>query len=136
MTGAKLADQAVIAGKIATGAVNSAAIADGTVDTDDLRAGAVTAAKLATGSVDSSSVRDGSLNPQDLGVAGTFSLSPGTLVAGTCAEQVVDVPGIVDGDHVVLTAPRGLEPGLMAMPLVPDVAASCRCGSATSPRAT
>ena len=46
MTGPKLADSAVIAGKIATGAVNGAAIADGTVDTDDLRAGAVTNGKL------------------------------------------------------------------------------------------
>ncbi len=112
----------MIAGKIATGAVNGAAIADGTVDTADLRAGAVTAAKLATGSVDSSTVLDGSLGPQDLGVAGTFSLAPGAIVDATCVEQVVDVAGIAPGDHLVLTAPRDLEAGLIAMPLVPDVA--------------
>jgi len=122
VTGAKLADAAVIAGKIATGAVNGAAIADGIVDSDDLRAGAVTAAKLATGAVDSASVADGSLNPQDLGVAGTFSLAPGAIVDGTCVEQVVDVAGIATGDHVILTSPRDLEAGLMAMPLTPDVA--------------
>ena len=122
MTGPKLADGGVIAGKIAVGAVNSAAIADGTVDTDDLRPGAVTGAKLAAGSVDSGSVLDGSLNPQDLGVAGTFSLTPGAIVNASCVEQVVDIAGIAVGDHVVLTAPRDLEPGLIAMPLVPDVA--------------
>ena len=112
----------MIAGKIATGAVNSAAIADATVDTADLRAGAVTAAKLATGAVDSSTVLDGSLNAQDLGVAGTFSLAPGAIVNAACVEQVVDVAGIAAGDHVVLTAPRDLEAGLVAMPLTPDVA--------------
>jgi len=122
VTGPKLADSAVIAGKIADGAVNGAAISDGTVDTADLRGGAVTAAKLATGSVDSSTVLDGSLNPQDLGVAGTFSLAPGAVVNATCVEQVVDVAGIAPGDHLVLTAPRDLEAGLIAMPLVPDVA--------------
>ena len=85
-------------------------------------AGAVTNGKLGTGSVDSSTVLDGSLNPQDLGVAGTFSLAPGASVNAACVEQVVDVAGIAAGDHVVLTAPRDLEAGLMAMPLVPDVA--------------
>ena len=76
----------MIAGKIATGAVNSAAIADGTVDTADLRAGAVTAAKLGAGAVDSSAVarrlaerRRTSASP------GTFSLAPGTLIAGAAA---------------------------------------------------
>jgi len=67
-------------------------------------------------------VLDGSLNPQDLGVAGTFSLTPGAIVNATCVEQVVDIAGISVGDNVVLTAPRALEPGLIAMPLVPDVA--------------
>ena len=37
-------------------------------------------------------------------------------------EQVVGVGGIAPGDHVVLTAPRDLEAGLIAMPLFPDVA--------------
>ena len=122
VTGPKLADAAVVAGKIADGAVNGAAVADATVDTADLRGGAVTGAKLAPGAVDSSAVLDGSLNPQDLGVAGTFSLTPGAIVNATCVEQVVDIAGISAGDHVVLTAPRDLEAGLIAMPLTPDVA--------------
>jgi hypothetical protein len=121
VTGGKLADLAVIAGKIAAGAVNSAAIADGTVDTADLRDGAVAAAKLAPGAVDSAAVLDHSLTANDLGAAGSFTLSPGTLEIGECKDLEVDLAEVAQGDRVVLTAPRGLEPGLFAMPLTPDV---------------
>lgn len=55
-------------------------------------------------------------------MAGTFSLTPGAIVNATCVEQVVDIAGISAADHVVLTAPRDLETGLIAMPLTPDVA--------------
>jgi hypothetical protein len=110
----------VIAGKIATGAVNSAAIADGTVDTADLRYGADTADKHAPGSVGSAAIADGSLSANDLGSAGTFTFAPGTLNAGECGDQLLDVNGVTAGDRVMLTAPLGLEPGLIAMPLTPD----------------
>jgi hypothetical protein len=121
VTAPKLADNAVVLGKIAGGAVNSAAILDTSVDTADLRANSVTAAKLALGSVDSNAVLDGSLNANDLGAAGPFTLAPGTLTGGACVDQVVDVAGVKAGDRVVLTAPRDVEAGLMAMSLTPDV---------------
>ena len=35
---------------------------------------------------------------------------------------MVDLAGVAAGDHIVLTAPRDLEAGLIAMPLTPDVA--------------
>ena len=64
---------------------------------------------------------DGSLSAGDLGVAGPFTLAPGTITGGTCVDQVVDVQGIKAGNRITLTAPRDVEPGLMAMPLTPDV---------------
>jgi hypothetical protein len=85
ITEAKLANGSVTPGKLAPGAVGSAAIADRSITGFDLAAGAVGAAQIADGTIAGAEVADGSLAAQDLGrFYGRFRVTVPDIAAGMC----------------------------------------------------
>jgi hypothetical protein len=75
ITEAKLANSSVTPGKLAPGAVGSAAIADRSVMGSDLAAASVGAAAVADGAVNGAKIADGSLDARDLArFHGRFSI--------------------------------------------------------------
>lgn len=89
----------------------------------------MTADEIATGAVGSSEVADGSLRKEDVGVlSGTVNLDPPVLrraqasQAGMCANVTASVPRIAVGDQVILSAPNTLMNGITGTAVVQPTA--------------
>lgn len=72
-------DGSITSAKIASGAVGSSAILDGSIATSDLANLSVNSSKLAVGSVKSSNIEDGTIIAWDLA---NYSVTPGKITSG------------------------------------------------------
>jgi hypothetical protein len=101
VTEAKLAQDSVSGNKIQQGVIGTGKLRDAAVETDKIGDLAVTGPKLADGAVTGPKVVDGSLGLADVAqVVGRVSISVGPV--DTCENSMVSVPGLQNGDDVVV----------------------------------
>jgi len=108
ITADQIADNAVIATKLANGSVTSEKILDGTLTAADLADSAIITTKLANGSVTSAKILDGTLTAVDLkdgaiitlkiadGAVNSEKISDGTITATDLADRTIVEEKIAD----------------------------------------
>jgi hypothetical protein len=120
--------EAVATANIQADAVTSAKIANGTIASADLsstggseavataniQANAVTSAKIANDAVNTAQVADASttagvgLKQADVGLDGSFTVTPGSNIASArCTDFTPTATGVAAGDAVILNGPTG-----------------------------
>jgi hypothetical protein len=108
----------VTSAKIANGTIASADLSSTggseAVATANIQANAVTSAKLASDAVNSAEVADASttagvgLKKADIGLNGSFTVTPGSNIASNaCTDFATTVSGVAAGDAVILNGPTG-----------------------------
>ncbi len=93
------ADGWVTTQRLATGAVTSDKIADGTIATADIASGAVTNTKIANNAITHEKIADGSVKPEDLanGAVTNTKIADGAVTSDKIADGAVNTADIADG---------------------------------------
>ena len=114
VTGAKVATGTLDATDLAADSVAASELANDAVDTAAIQTGAVTSGKIANDAVNTAQVADASttagvgLKQADIGLAGTFTVTPGSSITSSrCSDFATTVSGVAANDMVMLTGPTG-----------------------------
>jgi hypothetical protein len=116
VTPAELADAAVTLAKLAGNSVDGSKVVDNSLFSADLGPNSVTSSEIATNAVNATEIADnsidggeivnGGLSDVDVGNAsGTFVFDAGSIAANGCTLNVVEVGGIDNNDHVLVSPP-------------------------------
>jgi hypothetical protein len=99
VTATRIADGSVTGSKISASAVTGDKIADGAIDTADLANGAVTGAKIAVGAITSATIMDGSVTEADLAANAVTAtrIADGSVIGSKIFTSAVTVTKIQDG---------------------------------------